>query len=96
MIDPELKQLEAALKLMTKYRIDTLDLANGIKITKSIHVGKSSKAKKVKPMPSVNTWTPDQLLYTAAGNTDKKIPQESFNRYGMPHMINLEQIKDKS
>lgn len=95
MID-ELKKLEATLKLMTKYKVDSLELADGTKIIKSIHLGKESKAKNKKPMPAINTWTPEQLLFTAAGTIKKKIPQEAFNRYGAPYMINMDEVKENS
>ena len=64
----DLTELEAAMKLIEKYQIDSLELPNGIKLSKSLHKSKRPRgrsAPKLSSPPSlpVNFQEPDEIVF---------------------------------
>lgn len=67
-----LKDLEAICKMMQKYTIDLIELPNGVKIVKAIHLphkARLTRTQSQEPEPSplpVNYGIPDEILFKSS------------------------------
>lgn len=80
----ELKDLEAVMKLMTKYQVDQVTLPSGIIITKALHLPaktrqRASKNQEAQLPVNWTTSTPDDILF--AQSSAPPITLEDFENF---------------
>jgi hypothetical protein len=91
----DLKTIEKAMKLMTKYQVEELTLSDGTKLVKKVHVAPVVKQKKLPKLsptaeallgssPAINpTNIPNEIQYAASGPPKPN----DFNRYKVSNVL---------